>query len=171
MLALLTAGAPALLMGLLLMLEDPEDPPGRSGPPRSVPVLALPPRAGSAPAPGTPAVTPSQPSSAAGSAGATGAAATPSASGGAGARPPKESAAPGTAAPPSAGTLRRGDRGPQVRALQERLFGQGFTYVSATGVYDEQTERGVAQLQRDRSLTGDPSGVYGPHTRAAFGDG
>ncbi|MFB0633190.1 peptidoglycan-binding protein [Streptomyces sp. AB3(2024)] len=53
--------------------------------------------------------------------------------------------------------------------LQERLYGQGFTYVSQTGVYDEQTRRGVAQLQRDRDIKGDPRGIYGPATRAAFG--
>ncbi|MFJ1865262.1 peptidoglycan-binding protein [Streptomyces sp. NPDC088097] len=69
----------------------------------------------------------------------------------------------------SSGTLRPGDSGPEVRALQERLRGQGFTYVSPTGVYDRQTERGVAQLQRDRDIHGDPSGTYGPATRAAFG--
>lgn len=55
-----------------------------------------------------------------------------------------------------------------MRALQERLYGQGFTYVSPTGVYDDQTRRGVAQLQRDRDIKGDPKGVYGPATRAAF---
>ncbi|WP_051696284.1 peptidoglycan-binding domain-containing protein [Streptomyces sp. NRRL S-244] len=74
--------------------------------------------------------------------------------------------------PPSSGasgTLRMGDRGPEVRALQERLYEQGFTYVSVTGEYDSQTKRGVAQLQRDRDIKGDQPGVYGPATRAAFG--
>ncbi|MFD9455954.1 peptidoglycan-binding protein [Streptomyces sp. NPDC059985] len=80
--------------------------------------------------------------------------------------PPATAAKPSPATP---GTLRPGDRGPEVRDLQERLHGQGFTYVSTTGVYDEQTERGVAQLQRDRSIKGDPHGIYGPATRAAFG--
>ncbi|MET8755833.1 peptidoglycan-binding domain-containing protein, partial [Streptomyces sp. NPDC004667] len=56
---------------------------------------------------------------------------------------------------------RPGHRGPRD--------GQGFTYVSQTGVYDEQTRRGVAQLQRDRDIKGDPRGIYGPATRAAFG--
>lgn len=69
------------------------------------------------------------------------------------------------------GTLGPGDRGSQVRALQERLHGQGFTYVSVTGVYDEQTRRGVLQLQQNRSIKGDPPGVYGPATRAAFATG
>ncbi|MFC5722266.1 peptidoglycan-binding protein [Streptomyces gamaensis] len=74
-----------------------------------------------------------------------------------------------TSPPPGDGTLRPGDRGAQVSALQRRLFGQGFTYVEVTGVYDDRTRRGVAQLQSDRDLRGDPSGIYGPHTRAAFG--
>ncbi|RSS79153.1 peptidoglycan-binding protein, partial [Streptomyces sp. WAC06614] len=89
---------------------------------------------------------------------------------GAGGAAPAPTGTPAPAPPPAAdGTLRPGDRGPEVRALQQRLFGQGFTYVSVTGVYDDRTRRGVAQLQRDRSLTGDPEGVYGPATRRAFG--
>ncbi|MFE2546951.1 peptidoglycan-binding protein [Streptomyces sp. NPDC059355] len=75
----------------------------------------------------------------------------------------------GAASPGGSGTLRMGDSGPEVRALQERLHGQGFTYVSVTGEYDSQTKRGVAQLQRDRDIKGDQPGVYGPATRAAFG--
>ncbi|MFD8147921.1 peptidoglycan-binding protein [Streptomyces sp. NPDC059708] len=71
--------------------------------------------------------------------------------------------------PADSGTLRPGDKGPEVRALQERLYGQGFTYVRVTGTYDGQTKRGVSQLQRDRDIKGDPNGVYGPATRAAFG--
>ncbi|MGW6978950.1 peptidoglycan-binding domain-containing protein [Streptomyces sp. NPDC054932] len=87
-------------------------------------------------------------------------------------RSPKPSSSPGASAsgtPGSSGTLRMGDSGPEVRALQELLHGQGFTYVSVTGVYDSQTKRGVGQLQRDRSIKGDPPGVYGPATRAAMG--
>lgn len=56
-----------------------------------------------------------------------------------------------------------------MRALQERLHGQGFTYVTVNGVYDDRTRRGVAQLQSDRSIKGDPKGTYGPATRSAFG--
>ena len=66
------------------------------------------------------------------------------------------------------GTLRAGDRGPAVAQLQRLLFAQGFTYVTVDGDYDAATVRGVAQLQQDRDLTGDPSGVYGPATRAAL---
>ncbi|MFF4369173.1 peptidoglycan-binding protein [Streptomyces sp. NPDC001594] len=71
--------------------------------------------------------------------------------------------------PGGSGTLRPGDKGPEVRELQERLYAQGFTYVRITGVYDGQTKRGVSQLQHDRDIKGDPNGVYGPATRAAFG--
>ena len=64
--------------------------------------------------------------------------------------------------------LRRGDSGPEVVRLQQLLHGQGFTYVSTTGLYDAATVRGVRQLQRDRGLTGDPAGVYGSVTRSAL---
>ncbi|MFB6613639.1 peptidoglycan-binding protein [Streptomyces sp. NPDC085524] len=80
---------------------------------------------------------------------------------------PSASASAGRAGVP-AGPLRMGDKGPEVRALQELLFGQGFTYVSVTGVYDGQTKRGVSQLQRDRDIKGDPQGIYGPATQAAL---
>ncbi|MFC1416142.1 peptidoglycan-binding domain-containing protein [Streptacidiphilus cavernicola] len=65
-------------------------------------------------------------------------------------------------------TLRPGDRGPAVTRLQHLLFDQGFTYVSATGVYDDATTRGVTQLQHDRGLAADPTGVYGPQSRASL---
>ncbi|MEV7524277.1 peptidoglycan-binding protein [Streptomyces sp. NPDC091371] len=82
---------------------------------------------------------------------------------------PTPSASPSSAkAAPPAATLRTGDKGPQVRALQELLVAQGFTYVSVSGVYDGQTKRGVTQLQRDRGIQGDPQGVYGPATQAAL---
>ncbi|MFE6222738.1 MULTISPECIES: peptidoglycan-binding domain-containing protein [unclassified Streptomyces] len=64
-----------------------------------------------------------------------------------------------------------GDSGPDVTRLQQLLFGQGFTYVTTTGTYDKATRRGVAQLQRDRGLSGDPEGVYGPDTRASLEGG
>ncbi|MFK0253981.1 peptidoglycan-binding protein [Streptomyces sp. NPDC090445] len=88
------------------------------------------------------------------------------------ASPSEKPPAPSTSAatpPGQRDTLRMGDRGPDVTALQQLLYGQGFTYVHVSGVYDGQTKRGVAQLQRDRDVKGDPTGVYGPATRAAFG--
>ncbi|GAA0320079.1 hypothetical protein GCM10010302_69100 [Streptomyces polychromogenes] len=83
--------------------------------------------------------------------------------------PSPSAGGPAKQPPGTSGTLRPGDKGPQVTALQERLYGQGFTYVRVTGVYDGQTKRAVSQLQRDRDIKGDPNGVYGPATRAAFG--
>ncbi|MCF3131834.1 peptidoglycan-binding protein [Streptomyces olivochromogenes] len=64
-------------------------------------------------------------------------------------------------------SLTRGDTGPDVTCLQQFLHGQGFTYVSATGLFDDATLRGVTQYQHDRSITGDPRGVFGPATRAS----
>ena len=64
--------------------------------------------------------------------------------------------------------LSAGDSGAAVADLQRRLFNQGFTYVAVTGVYDRSTTRGVIQLQQNRGITGDPLGVYGPHTRASL---
>ncbi|MFE2283398.1 peptidoglycan-binding protein [Streptomyces sp. NPDC059443] len=141
LLALCAAGA------LVLLLRGPEQEPPRAvvRPDLSVPVL--PARATTAPpAPG------------------------PSASASRDTRSPGPT---GAAQPPPAvpGTLRPGDSGPEVRTLQGRLYAQGFTYVSVTGVYDEQTRRGVTQLQQNRSIKGDPLGIYGPSTRAAFESG
>ncbi|MEV0411553.1 peptidoglycan-binding domain-containing protein [Streptomyces sp. NPDC050448] len=82
---------------------------------------------------------------------------------------PGPSASAGQSPTGRSATLRMGDRGPEVSALQERLYGQGFTYVTVTGAYDSQTKRAVAQLQRDRDIKGDQPGVYGPATQAAFG--
>ncbi|MBW5485175.1 peptidoglycan-binding domain-containing protein [Streptomyces bambusae] len=160
MLALLTAGVPAVLVCLFLVFADtgPDTGPARTGPAPSVPVPVLPARSPGADGPESGAS--AKPSA---SASAT---ASPSVS--AGQPSPKESPS-STAGPATGGTLRMGDRGSEVRALQERLFGQGFTYVSVTGVYDAQTRRAVAQLQRDRDLKGDQPGVYGPYTRQAFG--
>ncbi|MFE3791738.1 peptidoglycan-binding domain-containing protein [Streptomyces goshikiensis] len=164
--------------GLALLLTGPEErrperavaPPGLSVPvlPERSPGAGAEPSPGpSTPPPGSPR--PSVPASASASArpgSASGVSTSPTA-------PASGSAPAGT---PSAGiaaagggTLRPGDRGAEVRALQERLHGQGFTYVVVNGVYDGPTRRGVAQLQSDRGISGDPQGVYGPATRAAFG--
>ncbi|MFE7100225.1 peptidoglycan-binding domain-containing protein, partial [Streptomyces erythrochromogenes] len=156
LLALAAAGA------LVLLLTGPDPEPPRADPPADLSLPALPARSPDAgtqsPGPGPSA------RSAEASATATGAPVTTSP----GTKPPSTSSA--SAARPSSAyvTLRMGDSGPEVRALQEMLHGQGFTYVSVTGVYDGQTKRGVGQLQRDRSIKGDPQGVYGPNTQAAM---
>jgi peptidoglycan hydrolase-like protein with peptidoglycan-binding domain len=95
--------------------------------------------------------------------------ASPSASANPSEKPPPPPSASAATQPGQRDTLRMGDRGPDVTALQQLLYGQGFTYVHVSGVYDGQTKRGVAQLQRDRDVKGDPAGVYGPATRAALG--
>ncbi|MCX4631574.1 peptidoglycan-binding domain-containing protein [Streptomyces sp. NBC_01443] len=160
-LALLALGAAG---GLVFLLSGPDPRPERAVAPPELSVPMLPARssgAGDEPSPE-------------GSVRASASSAAASASAG-----PSASRTPKSTPPPSAsagqqptgasGTLRMGDRGPEVSALQERLRGQGFTYVDVTGVYDSQTKRGVAQLQRDRDIKGDQPGVYGPATRAAFG--
>ncbi|MEU2452981.1 peptidoglycan-binding protein [Streptomyces sp. NPDC012765] len=156
LLALTAVGA------LVLLLSGPDPRPPRAGAPAELSVPLLPERSPDtaadtgAPAP-TASVRPSAPT----------ASPSPPSTG----RAPQPPAAPSpsaTGSPASPGTLRMGDSGTEVRALQELLHGQGFTYVSVTGVFDNQTKRGVSQLQRDRSIKGDPNGVYGPATRAAM---
>ncbi|MCY0919181.1 peptidoglycan-binding domain-containing protein [Streptomyces sp. H27-G5] len=168
----------AVAGGLVYLTAGPEPESPRVAPPSGLSVPVLPARSPDAgpdedgsqpPAPVSPAV----PSASASASGATGrGAGAPSIPTGRGAATtaPASPRRPPTASPGNGtfGTLKPGDRGSEVRALQERLHGQGFTYVSTTGVYDEQTRRGVAQLQSDRSITGDPRGIYGPATRAAF---
>ncbi|MFG2341099.1 peptidoglycan-binding protein [Streptomyces yangpuensis] len=145
--------------GLVLLLTGPDPQPPRAEAPAELTVPALP----GGPGGGAESPDPTASArSAAPSASATEASATTT----------SPAAKPSTATVrPSSGyaTLRMGDSGPEVRALQELLQGQGFTYVSVTGVYDGQTKRGVGQLQRDRSIKGDPQGVYGPNTQAAMG--
>lgn len=57
--------------------------------------------------------------------------------------------------------LKKGDRGPAVATLQERLG------VGADGVFGKITERAVRGFQRSHGLTVD--GVVGPQTRTALG--
>ncbi|WP_405442714.1 peptidoglycan-binding protein [Streptomyces avidinii] len=143
---------------LVLLLSGPDPRPPRAGAPAELSVPVLPARSPDSGADtGTPAPTASVRSAAPSSS------PSPTTTG----RAPEPSSAPSASAAGPSGTLRMGDSGPEVRALQELLHGQGFTYVSVTGVFDNQTKRGVSQLQRDRSIKGDPNGVYGPATRAA----
>ncbi|MBT2449546.1 peptidoglycan-binding protein [Streptomyces sp. ISL-43] len=162
-LALLALGAAGVLALLLLGPEQEEPPRAVALPDLSVPMLPVrSPGAGEDPSPAAESVRPVEPP-----APSTTAPAVPAPQASA-SRDPKPSAPAGTQPPEEAGTLRPGDRGAEVRALQERLYAQGFTYVSVTGVYDGHTRRGVTQLQQHRSIKGDPQGIYGPATRAAF---
>lgn len=167
--AVLTLLALAAAGALTLLLGGPEQEPPRTvaRPDLSVPVLpARSPGAGEEPAATGEPVGPAGTGNPARS---TTAPPTP----GPGASASREPQPPGSTGasqspPAGAGTLRPGDSGPEVRTLQGRLYAQGFTYVSVTGVYDEQTRRGVTQLQQNRGIKGDPQGVYGPATQAAF---
>ncbi|MFG2990353.1 peptidoglycan-binding protein [Streptomyces sp. NPDC048257] len=160
--AVITLLALAAVGGLVLLLSGPDPLVPRAGAPAELSVPVLPARspdsADDAGVSGpTASVRPVAPS--------------PSPSPSATDRSPEPPSAPTASAPGrsgSSGTLRMGDSGPEVRALQELLYGQGFTYVSVTGVFDHPTKRGVSQLQRDRSIKGDPNGVYGPATQAAM---
>ncbi|MEM6748268.1 MAG: peptidoglycan-binding protein [Pseudomonadota bacterium] len=70
---------------------------------------------------------------------------------------------------PESDTLQRGDRGPDVRALQRKLndlerleYNVGY----ADGAFGRGTERAVIAFQEDHGLTAD--GVVGPDTMAAI---
>ncbi|MFE5859349.1 peptidoglycan-binding protein [Streptomyces virginiae] len=164
--AVLTLLSLAAVGALVLLLSGPDAQPPRAGAPAelSVPMLrGHNPNSGAEA--GVPGPTASAPSSAAASPTPSRA---PSASASQDPKPPSSPSASASGPSGSSGTLRMGDTGPEVRALQELLYRQGFTYVSVTGVYDSQTKRGVGQLQRDRSIKGDSPGVYGPATQAAM---
>ncbi|WP_309141697.1 peptidoglycan-binding protein [Streptomyces griseicoloratus] len=63
------------------------------------------------------------------------------------------------------GGLRRGDRGPEVTELQQRLQ-QLYLYTGdANGVYNRQVEDAVRTYQWARGIRSDELGVYGPDTR------
>ncbi|MEU9375413.1 peptidoglycan-binding protein [Streptomyces sp. NPDC048255] len=166
--AVLALGLTGALVYLLAAPDEPDPSRTEASPGLTLPVPALPAHgpdgAEPSPDPSLPEAKPTPSATASASASASAAPASP--------KPGPASSAPaGQPAPgkPTPGTLSMGDSGEAVRALQERLYGQGFTYVSTTGVYDSQTKRGVAQLQRDRGIKGDQPGVYGPATQAAFG--
>ncbi|GAA1904912.1 hypothetical protein GCM10009837_30560 [Streptomyces durmitorensis] len=87
--------------------------------------------------------------------------------------PPSRSTARATGsvepAPPSAdGVLRRGDRGPEVKELQQRLR-QLYLYMGEpNGNYNTQVADAVTRFQYARGTQGDGQGVYGRETRAAL---
>ncbi|MGW7067344.1 peptidoglycan-binding protein [Streptomyces sp. NPDC054855] len=88
-------------------------------------------------------------------------------------RPPSRSTARATgsvesAAPKADRVLRRGDSGPEVAELQERLQ-QLYLYMDEPhGRYDRQVEDAVARYQYARATHRDGRGVYGEETRAAL---
>ncbi|MFC7308534.1 peptidoglycan-binding protein [Streptomyces monticola] len=86
--------------------------------------------------------------------------------------PPPTAAATGTVSTPSRSAappvLREGDKGPEVRELQERLR-QLYLYGGpANGRYDFLVTDAVTRYQYASQVEGDERGVYGPATRKAL---
>lgn len=87
--------------------------------------------------------------------------------------PPSRSTARATgsvesAEPKADRVLSRGDRGPEVEELQQRLQ-QLYLYMGGTnGRYDSQVADAVARFQSARGTQRDDRGVYGEETRAAL---
>ncbi|MFE0628257.1 peptidoglycan-binding protein [Streptomyces sp. NPDC058864] len=77
---------------------------------------------------------------------------------------------PSSAPPPPAApaTLQRGDTGPAVVDLQNRLKSVRLYYGPADGDYSRKVGDAVARFQFFYGVKGDPQGVYGPNTRAAL---
>ncbi|MFF2380708.1 peptidoglycan-binding protein [Streptomyces sp. NPDC058108] len=97
----------------------------------------------------------------------------PARAGGPGTAPSAPAAAPappGGADPDGAGTLREGDSGPDVVALQRRLLRVPDVYTggSTDGGYDATLTAAVARFQLWYGIRGDETGVYGDDTRAAL---
>lgn len=63
-------------------------------------------------------------------------------------------------------TLRKGDRGDEVKALQERLNSLGYDCGEADGAFGTRTKNAVVRFQTDHQL--DPDGVVGRKTWAAL---
>ncbi|MFJ5223664.1 peptidoglycan-binding protein [Streptomyces sp. NPDC088400] len=70
--------------------------------------------------------------------------------------------------PPAGASLRLGDSGPEVFALQQRLAEVRLFRGQPDGKYDQRVEGGVRIYQAYRQIGGDPAGVYGPNTRKAL---
>lgn len=124
-------------------------------------------RATTAPAPrvtpsttAPPSTTPASPSPSAT------ASASASASATATATPSGTASTPGNA--PAPAVLQLGSNGPEVQDLQQRLTAVWAYHGPLDGQYDSGVEHAVATFQVWYGVQGDPSGVYGPATRAAL---
>ncbi len=95
-------------------------------------------------------------------------------------RPPTVTSPPSSPSPPSpspsgtadadtADTLRRGDTGDAVRALQRRLDRLGYWVGESDGVFGVLTEQAVYALQEAAGLR--PDGIVGARTHGALDDG
>lgn len=68
--------------------------------------------------------------------------------------------------PPPATTLKPGDTGAQVKALQRALAHLGYPVGAIDGNYGKATQQALASFQRKKGLTAD--GILGPHTLQAL---
>ncbi|WP_415950605.1 peptidoglycan-binding domain-containing protein [Streptomyces sp. KLOTTS4A1] len=75
---------------------------------------------------------------------------------------------PKTSQPQDDGALRLGDSGSDVRQMQRMLRDLRAYKGQPHGQFDEETRDGVATFQAWAGIEDDPSGVYGPATRAAL---
>ncbi|WP_433889120.1 peptidoglycan-binding domain-containing protein [Streptomyces sp. CA-111067] len=126
--------------------------------PPSAPVTPAPPAAGPT-APAAPAATPPP---------ATATAPTPTETATATTDAGTPTYTPSDAAASPAQVLSLGDRGAAVADLQQRLTHVWVYHGRADGDFDHQVQEAVAMFQVWYGVSGDPMGVYGPHTRAAL---
>lgn len=75
--------------------------------------------------------------------------------------------APRSTPTPPTTTLKPGDTGSQVKALQRELASLGYAIGTIDGDYGPTTTKAVTAFQRDHHLT--PDGILGPSTLAALG--
>lgn len=80
--------------------------------------------------------------------------------------PPTATSARPTASSTGPRTLSLGMSGPDVVELQQRLSRAWTYHGRPSGTYDQKTADAVAEFQKWYHVQGDPSGVYGPNTRA-----
>lgn len=132
-------------------------PPSRSSSPTAT-------ASASAPASAPPSATASASRSATASATASGAGAPSPPAATESSRPP-EGVAPPADSTGDSSTLRRGDRGPEVAELQNRLREVWVYNGPVDSDYADRTEQAVRDLQIWWNIEGDPEGVYGPKTR------
>ncbi|POX53722.1 peptidoglycan-binding protein [Streptomyces sp. Ru71] len=152
-------GVRAAVPDTVTVTTEPEPSPSRTGSPSAEPSSASPSpsRTSASPSP-TPSSSPSttEPSpSPTPTSGATATAATPGSG----------SFAPGGDQNTDAPTLRRGDRGPEVRELQLRLRQLQLYTGEANGNFNGQLEAALRNYQWARGLAADGWGIYGPQTR------
>jgi murein L,D-transpeptidase YcbB/YkuD len=117
----------------------------------------------------TPSTSPSAPASPTRSPQPT-ASATASTSPTASASPTPDGGGPSAAPPaePAGPSLRRGDHGPEVAELQNRLTEVWLYSGPPDANYSDRVENAVAVYQSYKAIQGDPTGVYGPNTRRAL---